>query len=292
MWFYFAVLSAVLSSVSMVARKTHGSLAHPMELCWWALLLGTPLGIGLLLTSNQPYFSDLNFIIPATISALMGIASSSLAFYAFQKGDTSALAPIGNLLPIMMIGISFLLLGTLPGFISIIGILLVVAGTYYSSVTKADLTHPLKELMHSAGPRAMLGCVILWSISANFDKLAMESASPAFILTYRQIVSLIVLSIILLLHPQRHRWRRGQRVIKRWGWHIVGIAVFSTLAVYFQFAAIKLIDPVYVLTVKRMDVLFAILIAYFIYKEKHVARRFQGALVALVGIVIICFASL
>jgi len=291
MWFYFALLSAALNSLSVIARKTHGSLAHPLELCWWTLLFGVPLGIGLLFTTHQPYYTDFGFIIPATISALIGIASSSLAFYAYQKGETSALAPLGNLLPVALLVTSFFILGTLPTVGGLLGIVLVVGGVYYSSLGKAKLSHPFKQLWRSTGSRAMLGCVVLWSIGSSIDALALQHASPAFLLAYRQVISLVALSIILLLHPQRHRFRRGQRVMRRWGWHIVAISVFATLAVYFQFQAIKLIDPVYVLTVKRIDVLFTILIAHFLFREKHVLRRFEGSLIALVGIVIICFAA-
>ena len=291
MWFYFAILSALLNSFSTLARKTHGSLAHPLELCWWTLVFGVPLGLGLLLTSNGPYYTDLFFILPATVSALLGIASSSLAFYAYQKNSTSALVPLANLLPVFMIFTSFLLLGTLPSLGGLIGILLVVGGVYYSSVGGKKLSHPLRHIFSNPGSLAMLGCVVLWSLGANFDKVAMDHASPEFVLAYRQIVSFLVLSSILLLHPQRHRFRRGQRVLKRWGWHIVAISLFATLAVYFQFHAIKLVDPVYVIAVKRIDILFTIILAHFLLKEKHVMKRFEGSTIALVGVIIICFSA-
>jgi drug/metabolite transporter (DMT)-like permease len=291
MWFYYAILSAFLNSFSTLARKTHGSLAHPMELCWWTLLFGIPLGIGLMLSSNEPHYTSLGFIIPATLSALLGIASSSLAFYAYQKGETSAVAPIANFLPVMMVLTSFVFLGTFPSIGGLIGIVMVVVGVYYSSLGKAKINHPLQQIFRSKASRAMLACVILWSFGANLDKLAINDASPAFVLAYRQVISFVVLSGILLLHPMRKRLKRGQKVMQRWGWHILAVSVFATLAVYFQFQAVKLTDPAYVVAVKRVDILFTILLAHFLYKEKHVLRRFEGSLVAVAGVVLICLTA-
>ena len=291
MWLYFALLSAVLNSFNVLARKTHGSLAHPMELCWWTTMLAIPFGIGLLLTSHQPYYTNFGFVIPLALSCITAIASSVLSFHAFQKGETSALTPITNCLPVFAVVTSFLFIGIVPTWTGLIGILLVVAGVYYSSVGKEKLSHPIKQILRSPGSRSMLACVILWSIGTVLDKISLESAEPTFIMAARQMICFVILSAILLLHPQKHRFRRGQKVVQRWGWHILAMSVFATLAVYFQLQALNLADPAYVMAVKRLDIVFTVLLAHFILKEKHVMQRFEGSLVAFVGIVIICFTA-
>lgn len=291
MWLYFAILSAALNSFSTLARKTHGSLAHPLELCWWTLLFSIPFGIGLLFTSSQPYYTDLHFVLPFAISCITSIAASVLSFHAYQKGETSALVPITNFLPVFLVITSFIFLGTIPSLGGFVGILLVVAGVYYSSVGRAKLSHPLKQILRSPGSRSMLACVVLWSIGAVLDKISLQHAEPTFLLASRQIVCFILLSAILLLHPQRHRFRRGQKVLHRWGWHIFAMSLFATLAVYFQLQAFNLADPAYVMSVKRLDIVFTILLAHFIFKEKHVMRRFEGSAIALIGVIIICFTA-
>ncbi|MDL2342495.1 MAG: DMT family transporter [Patescibacteria group bacterium] len=288
MWFYFALLSAFFNAIGNIARRTHGSLAQPVELSWWSMLFGMPLGIGLLLTTHRPYYTSTAFIAPMVITALINTVASVLQFRAYKLADASVISPIANLLPIFLIPTSFLMLGVLPGKGGIIGILLIVVGVYYSSVSgKHDLLHPLQQLISNRGSRSMLGAVALWSISGNLERIALRSAVPALLLVLQAAIMFICLSIILLVRPQTKRLKRGEKVIRRWGWHIAAIAVFATLSVYFQYQAVALIDPSYVLAVKRLDVLITILFAGLFLREKHILKRFEGSVIALIGVVII-----
>ena len=288
MWFYFAVLSAFFNGLGNIARRTHGSLAQPAELSWWTLLFSTPLAFGLLLASSGPYFSSNAYVVPTIISALLGCAASMLQFRAYKLSDASVISPITNLLPILLVITSFIILGVTPNLGGLVGIIIVVAGVYYSSVSgKHHLLYPIKQMFLDQGSRAMLGTVVIWSISANLEKIALRSASPSYILFVILIIMLACTSIILLLRPIQNRIKRGDKVLRRWGWHIAAISVFLTLSVFFQLLAIKLVNPSYVLTVKRLDVLFTILFAGLFLHEKHILKRFEGSLIALVGVAII-----
>lgn len=290
MWFYLALLSAFFNSLSNIARRTHGSLAQPAELAWWTLLFGMPLGLGLLLTSHGPYFTSKAFIIPMLLTALLNTVATVMQFRAYKLSDASIVSPIANLLPILLILTSFIFLGVLPGWGGVIGILFVVSGVYYSSVSgKHDLFHPLQQIFKNQGSRAMLATVALWSVSTTIEKVALRYAIPAFLLVTQAAIMFICLSLYLLSKPRKKRMKRGEQVIRKWGWHIAAIAVFATLAVYFQLQAITMIDPSYVIAVKRLDVLFTVLFAGFFLHEKHILRRFQGSVLALLGVIIIYF---
>ncbi len=289
MWFYLALLSAFFGACSNMARRTHGSLAQPAELSWWTGLFGFPLGIGLLLIGPRPLYTSYGFILPVIVSGIMNTVAGTLQFRAYSKADASVVSPIANLMPVLLIGTSFLLLGILPGWGGFVGILFIVAGVYYSSVSgKHQLLHPLKQLFHNKGSRAMLGTVLIWSFTTILAKVSLRSATPALVMIAQLAVSLICLSVYLLLQPRKKRLRHGEKVIRTWGWHILAISVFATLAVFFQYQAISMVaNPSYVLAVKRVDVLITILFAGFFLREKHILKRFEGSLIALVGIVII-----
>src|SRR5437870_201018 len=114
MWFYFSLLSALFSGFGNIARRTHGSLASPAELSWWCFLIGLPLGFGLLLTSNQPWYTSHAFIIPMVLCCFLNSIANVLQFKAYKLAEASLVSPINNLLPLFLLATSFLFLGTAP----------------------------------------------------------------------------------------------------------------------------------------------------------------------------------
>jgi len=290
MWFLLAVLSAFFNSLGNVARRTHGSLAQPAELAWWSLLFSLPLTVGFVLISHERLYSSFDFVIPAAVASVLSCFGGVLLFRAYKYADASVICPLTNLLPIAMVPTTFIFTGQLPAPLGFVGVLLVVAGVYYSSVSgKHSLSHPLGQIMKSKGSRAMIGWVVITSVVVSLVSLSMRSASPSFLLLTMQIVSFVLMSGYLLARPQRKRLQRGEHVLKKWGRHIAAISLFSTVAVLFQYHAMSLANPTYVMSVKRLDVLMTVLMASVFLHEKHILRRIKGSLVAIIGIVIIVF---
>lgn len=295
MWFYLALLSAFFNSLSEIARRTHGSLADPAELSWWTMVLSLPLSFGLVLTQqHQAVHITPGFAAAILVSAALGVYGGVAHFKAFKYGEASAVSPIANLLPIALLVTSFFILGTVPSWKGIIGVLLVVSGVYYSSVSgKHSLLLPFRNLVRNKGSRAMLVWVAANAVAAAITKIALGSAAAAYVMFVMVVSQIAMLSVYLLLRPHvhKHKVRRGERILKRWGWHIAAIAVFGTLAVFFQYQAMKLADVSYVLTVKRMDVLMTVLLAGLFLGERHILRRFKGSLIAVAGVAIIFLAT-
>ena len=137
----------------------------------------------------------------------------------------------------------------------------------------------------------MMLWVIVTSIVVVFVTIALKSASPSFLLLYIQVIGWVILSVYLLCRPQRDRMKHGENVLQKWGWHIAAISLFSTSALFFQYQAMNLVDPSYVMSVKRMDVLMTVLLAGLFLHEKHILQRFRGSVIAVIGVVIILVAG-
>jgi drug/metabolite transporter (DMT)-like permease len=135
----------------------------------------------------------------------------------------------------------------------------------------------------------MLLWVILAAVSVTLVTIALRSASVAFLLPFMQLIEWLLLSIYLLCRPQTHRLKHGEHVVRKWGWHITAISIFSTLGAFFQYHAMHMADPNYVIAVKRMDVLMTVMLAGFLLHEKNILRRFKGSLVAVAGVLVILF---
>lgn len=293
MWFYLALLSAFFNSLSEIARRTHGSLADPAELSWWTMVLSLPLGYGLLVTQqHEPVHLTSRFLVAVLIAGALGLYGGVQHFKAFRYGEASAVSPIANLLPVAMLGTSFFILGTVPSWWGVVGVLLAVSGVYYTSVSgKHGIWVPIKRLLTNKGSRAMLMWVATNAIAAAVTKIALGAASAAYVMFIMVVIQIIILSVFLLCRPRAQRVKRGERILRRWGWHVAAVAVFGTMAVFFQYQAMKMADVSYVLAVKRLDVLMTVLLAGLFLKEKHIMRRFKGSAIAIIGLVIVYFAG-
>lgn len=289
MWFYFALLSALTNTVGTIARKTHGSTARPAELAWWTQLVMVPCSLALIFLNPQPLYKNYDFIAPTIASSIIYCFAAILIFVAYKYGETSVVTPLGNLLPVGLLIASYLMFGTVPPVTGIIGVLLVGFGLYYSSVSgKHNLLKPFQAIWSQKGSRAMLAVVFFWVIGTNLDKISLRSASPAFLVFAQQLIDFILLSGYLL---SRHS-RKRQKVWQHWWRHITIMAVFTTLAIYFQAKAVSLLgNTSYVLAVKRLDVLLVILYSGFVIKEKHLFKRFLGSLIAMAGVITIYLIS-
>jgi uncharacterized membrane protein len=289
MWFYFALLSALTNAVGTVARKTHGSNARPAELAWWSQLIMVPCSLAILLLNHHKLFTSHKFILPTLTSSVIYCFATVFLFIAYKYGQISVVTPLSNLLPVGLLIASYLMFGTKPPIAGILGVLLVGSGLYYLSLSsKHSLLQPFKAIWTQRGSRAMLVVVLFWVLGTNLDKISLRSASPAFLVFCEQLIGFVLFSIYLLFKHSRKR----EKVWRQWWPNIITMAVFTTLAIYFQAKAIAITgNTSYVLAVKRLDVLLVVLFSGLVMKEKHVLKRFTGSLIALAGVVIIYFVS-
>lgn len=289
MWFYFALLSALTNAVGTLARRTHGSLGRPVELAWCSQLIMVICSLILIGLNPHNLWKNDSFILPTVASGIIYTFATILLFIAYKHSQVSVVTPLTNLVPVGLLVASFLMFGTVPPVAGIFGVLLVGAGLYYSSVSgKHTLFKPFQALWSQRGSRAMLGVVFLWTIGTNLDKISLRSASPAFMVCCQVVIGSVILTVYLATKHNRSR----ERVWSRWWLHITVMAIFTTLAIYFQARAIVLVgNTSYVLAVKRLDVLLVVLFSGLFLGERHLLKRFTGSLIAVAGVVIIYLVS-
>lgn len=231
-------------------------------------------------------FTSLAWLLPASISATINCTANVMVFKAYKLSEASVISPLTNLLPVLLLGTSYLMFRTVPSPAGVVGVSLVVAGMYYASVhNKHDLFHPFRAIWREKGARYMLGVVLLWSISTNIDKIALHSVSPQMDSFFSVTLGFVFISIYakLRLSPAQKRYH----VFRRWGWHIAAISLFSTVSVLLQLHAIQMASTSYVLALKRSDTIFTVLLGCLFLKEQSPYRRLAGATAGVAGIAII-----
>jgi uncharacterized membrane protein len=68
---------------------------------------------------------------------------------------------------------------------------------------------------------------------------------------------------------------------------VLSSSVFSVAAIYLQLLALKTALVTYVLSIKRLSSVFAVILAYLVLNEKKALFRLKGAILMVVGAILI-----
>ena len=195
----------------------------------------------------------------------------------------SVAIPILSFTPIFLLFVSNILLGEFPNIQGLIGILIVVAGSYILNISsiKSGYFEQIKSIFMGKGLR-MLIVAFLFSITASLIKIGVALSNPAYYLfiTYLSI-SLILTAVFF------RRLIKNKNLIKLnfKYFFIIGIAVaFSEL---FISTALKAAIVPYAISLKRSSVIFSVLIGFLFFKEKNFKHAIMGSVIMFIGAVLI-----
>jgi drug/metabolite transporter (DMT)-like permease len=116
-------LSAIIISIQLVLNRKLGSLSHPFVTSFWGALSAS-LVLSIFLPFNwQPVNVDILWLIGVLI--ICGAVSQTLVAFSFSKATASTLAPFTYFEIVAAIVIGYFMFGTLPVWISWIGIVFI-----------------------------------------------------------------------------------------------------------------------------------------------------------------------
>jgi uncharacterized membrane protein len=128
----------------------------------------------------------------------------------------------------------------------------------------------------------MIGVAVIWSVTANIDKLGVRASTPLIWIT----AVTIVISLCALLY-----WFAGRRAAP--SLFALRYAVGAGSAMAFgntlQMWALTVLFTPYVIAIKRLSALFTVLASGHVLKEES-SGRLLGAAVMLLGAVMIALA--
>lgn len=284
MWLAYTILSAVFSTTANLARRIKGKHAQAVVIAWWTQLIAASGAIGLVVAEGGVGSIGKGFWLPAIGAALLTTITAVALIRAFQVSEVSLISPLFNLLPVFLLGTSYLMLGEAPGFMGLVGVVVISAGAYYiNSHPRQRLLDPFRALLCEHGARLLLLVTLLWAVSTNFDKLAIRHASVATLVLFLYALIWSVLTPVVLA---RHR-KQIVPTIRRHGVAIAVLSLASLLTLYFQTKAISGEFVSYVLAIKRIDVLLTVVAASILFHERQLPRRLGGSVAMFVGVCLI-----
>ncbi len=211
---------------------------------------------------------------------------------ALKSSDLSITVPMLTFTPLFLLITSPVMVGEFPGIFGLIGIFLIVTGSYLLNINhnKKSLSQgyrnrylaPFKALLKEKGPRLMLVVAFIWSITSNIDKIGLQNSSPLFwVIAVDIYVALLMLPLCTF-----RRNRKTAQIRANWR-ALLTLGLFGGLTAVCQMTAISLTLVAYVISIKRTSAIGGVLFGYLIFKEKGIRARLVGAIVMVFGVLFI-----
>ncbi len=197
----------------------------------------------------------------------------------------SLTVPMLAFTPLFLLVTSPLILGELPSSIGLMGVLLIVLGTYVLSIkdVREGYLAPFKALIREKGAQMMLFVAVFFSVGANFWKVGIQYDSPLIFITMVYVLSSSLLFLLMLMNSKNSKRVVGIVHLRR----LFLIGLFNALMEIFAMKAMQLGIVPYVISIKRTSILFSTLYGYLFFKEKRMTERLTGAFMMFLGVLVI-----
>jgi uncharacterized membrane protein len=186
--------------------------------------------------------------------------------------------------PVFLLVVGPLITGDIPSAYGIIGAFLVAGGSYVLNLGKAGRSAfaPIRALFEEPGSRIMLALALLWSVTGSVDRFVVQQLNS----TFWGGAQLCAISILLIPIVLQQGALRGS-LSKRSAVLLLALGGWNVLSILGYLAALKAAPVHYVICLKRSSILFSVLLGRTFFGESLVADRLSGALLMLLGVVVI-----
>lgn len=282
-WFVLSLLTAFTAATQDACVKKWFSETSPYEMALFPLLYSLPVFLLILPWIPQPQLDGTFWWSLLACLPFDGVAFL-LYMEAIRIAPLSLTVPYLAFTPVFILVTGKVVLQEVPNFAGVAGILMTVAGSYILNSDSGDRSFlaPFKNILRERGSWLMCIVAFLYSFASVFGKQAVLHSSPIFFACVYYLVLSVCLLIILcgLGKASIRTLACGYRLGAVVGLILVAHAVLHN-------SAIALVKASYMISVKRLNVLFGVLYGGILFRESHMTRRLLGAILMVGGAVMI-----
>ncbi len=283
MWIIYALLTAILLATSDALTKRALAARDEYFIAWARLLFALPVFFASLLFIEMPHLNK-DFWMATLIALPFEIVAMILYTKALKVSPISLTMPFLALTPLFLILVSYFILGEKVSVIGGIGIFLIASGSYTLNIHKMrhSLIEPVRAVFREKGSVMMIAVALLFSVTSSLGKMAITNSSPVFFGSFYFILMTILFTPIALSK------NKGKLVITRKDLvPLAAIGITYSLMITFHMLAMSLTKVAYMISVKRMSLLFSILYGHFLFKEEKITERVIGGIIMFIGFVLV-----
>ncbi len=288
LWVAYAFASAVFHAMASIVGKKVLQHEHALE-------YGASQGIYLLLLIFVLPFINLAYdwrvFVALYVISIILAAGNLYYLRSLRHSELSSCMPLMNISPLFLLVIAFVLLGESPDALAIIGVFLLVMGTYLLQMATAGryngIWSPFRILARSRYALYMIFAMLIFSFTVTMQKAVVNWGIDVF--TIVVLVRLFMGFNYVAFETAKHGFNEILRDIRQDGMQIFSStfsSFMSDVALLFAMgvpgALVSLIIPV-----RRLSTFFTSLIGGRLFHEHRLGLKLMACCVMLVGVVLV-----
>lgn len=281
-WVLLSVLAGLGDAISYTSLKKLSNLDYILKLALFNLVVLPFLFLGFLFYDIPQVTFE--FYIVVIINVIVWLIAMSLMIKSLQISGLSVSVPMLSFTPIFLLFVSYVLLKEFPTIYGLIGIFVIVIGSYILNISNAKEGYfePFKEIFRSKGILYMLIAAFLFSITATLAKKGINLSNPAYFMIVHYLIASLILVIFLF-----KRLIGNIDIIKKNFKRLLVLGISTASSELLAATAFKFAIVPYVISLKRTNVIFSALIGIWFLKEKRPTAVILGVIVMFAGVVLI-----
>jgi len=287
LWLPLSLLAAFALATTDALTKRFFSDLSPYEMAMVRLIYTLPWLIFslFLIPSATP---DGAYFIAVALAAPLEICALYCYMKAIKVSPLSLTLPFLAFTPVFIILTGWILLGEQLRLVGIAGIILIVTGSYCLNMAhiKGGLFAPVQAVFKEQGSWLMLLVSFIYSITSVLGKIGVMHSNPYFFGSTYFIALAFLMTSAMPFMPGASIKRMARFPFK-------GIAlggIYATM-VFSHMLAISQVEAAYMVSVKRVSLLFGIFYGAWLFREERIAELLLGAVIMLLGVFVIGFFS-
>lgn len=289
-WYWLALISALLSAIAAVMQK---KVLGNISALKFTVIVSTFIAL-----FSTVLISYLNFSAASSASIIILFLKSIINATAFlcimtalKNLEISRSLPLLAASPMVVALLAFIFLGEALTLPEVLGMLLIVGGTYVLELKKNEtITVPFRVFIDSKYHRLILLALGLMSVSAVIDKLLLGKYKlpPLTFLIIQNYFFLIIFFIYWRFHKMKNKKEILFSGIPRSVLTLIMIIAVVTIGYrWTQIESTKLAPVGLVISLKRLSVLFAVIIGAKLFKEENYLRKVLATSLIVAGALMI-----
>lgn len=288
-WWVIALVSAFFSAVAAIVEKKilfkEKAFSMSLILALFNLVLAIPFF----------FFVDYSLVTYSGLGVLffksvLGALAFLFVMLGIKNLELSKALPLLVLTPGLVAVFAFLTLGESLKVIEIVGLILLLLGTYVLQLGNGKgFMAPWKSFINSRGNYYILGALILFTVTSILDKAVLKNYKVPInaFMGFQHFFFAIIFLLFALFY---FKDCRGLRSSFRFSGRLILLLAFVTIVYrYAHVYAISVAPVALVLAVKRVSVFFAVLIGGRLFREGNLMRRLLATAIMIIGAVLIIF---
>ena len=282
-WIIYSFLTALFEALKDVLGKKSLEKCNEYIVAWALRLFALPFLLPLLFFTKKIELGS-GFWPALLTGGILNLITTVLYMKAIKASDLSVTVPMVTFTPLFLLLTSPVIVGEFPPLIGILGILLIVLGSYLLHLKKKQkgILAPFKAIITEKGPRLMLVVAFIWSITSNIDKVGIQNSSVVLwaVAIHIFIIIAMVPLVWLTSRTSMHQLVKYRNVL-------VSLGLINALKYFFQLAALQFTLVAYVISIKRTSAILCVIFGALIFKEKGLKERLTGSVIMVLGVLLI-----